>query len=326
MAENNTSLTPIVKDVSDQVMGRIADMVDKQELKLPDGYNAGTALRSAMLILQETKDKSGQSSLQVCTKASVVNALLNMCIQGLMPAKKQCYFITYGNQMQLFVSYFGIQCALRRAVPSVQKIVTDFIKEGDQVEWATNQYGERYVARVVTDPLVNYNKPRRFGFCNIYDGMGNLLAATLMSWAEIEISWKQSKTYGNNDSPHKKFPEEMAKRTLINRACKNLLNSSIESDPIIAAAINQTNDAEYERVEVGASESPKPEKKSFKDRYQIGKKPEAEPQPEPASEPEPEPQPQPQPSYDGPGPEDFDDEDPFNDDSQPYDAGDDIEF
>ena len=311
MAENNTSLTPIVKDVSDQVMVRIADMVDKNELKLPDGYNAGTALRSAMLIIQDSVDKNGKCALEVCTKASVVNSLLNMCIQGLQPAKKQCYFITYGNQMQLFTSYFGIQSALRRAVPSVQKIVTDFIKEGDQVEWATSPYGERYISKVITDPLVNYNKPRKFGFCNIYDSMGNLLSATLMSWAEIEMSWKQSKTYKFEDSPHKKFPEEMAKRTLINRACKNILNSSIESDPVIAAAINQTADAEYERVEVGATEAPKQEKKSLKERYQIGKKPETETQPEPEPEQEPEPaqdpEPIPQPDYEGPGPEEFED-------------------
>lgn len=303
MAEN-TAIVPLETQLSDTVLTKINDMVERAELALPEKYNAGTALRLALLTIKEAKDKNGRTALDVCTKASVANSLLNMCIQGLMPAKKQCYFITYGNQMQLFVSYFGIQCALRRAVPSVQKIVTDFIKEGDQVEWATNQYGERYVARVVTDPLVNYNKPRRFGFCNIYDGMGNLLAATLMSWAEIEISWKQSKTYGNNDSPHKKFPEEMAKRTLINRACKNILNSSIESDPIIAAAINQTNDAEYERVEVGTPEA-KPEKKSFKERYQIGKKVEPETQPEP--EPEQEPEPMPQPDYNGPGPEEFED-------------------
>lgn len=308
MADNNTALVPIVRDVSDTVMGRITDMVDKKELKLPEGYNAGTALRSAMLIIQDSKDKNGKCALEVCTKASVVNSLLNMCIQGLQPAKKQCYFITYGNQMQLFTSYFGIQSALRRAVPSVQKIITDFIKEGDQVEWATSQYGERYVARVVTDPLMNYGKPIRFGFCNIYDNQGGLLASTLMSWAEIQISWKQSRNYGKEDSPQKKFPEEMAKRTLINRACKNILNSSIESDPVIAAAINQTADAEYERVEVAAPEA-KPEKKSFKERYQIGKKvePEAEPQSEPEPEPAQDPDPTPQPDYDGPGPEEFED-------------------
>lgn len=285
MAENNTSLVPIVKDISDQVMGRIADMVDKQELRLPDGYNAGTALRGAMLILQETKDKNGQSALQVCTKASVVNALLNMCIQGLQPEKKQCYFIAYGNQLQLFRSYFGTQCALRRAVPSVGKIVADVAHEGDKYEWDVNQLGERYITRITTDPIENMGKPYKFGFCNIYDTEGNLMASTTMSWANIEASWAQSKTYKFDDSPHKKFPEEMSKRTLINRACKNILNSSTESIATIVAAFNQTTDSEYEAV--NADEKPQtkalPEKKSFKERYQIGKQPE----PQPEAEPEP---------------------------------------
>ncbi|MBQ1358402.1 MAG: recombinase RecT, partial [Oscillospiraceae bacterium] len=152
MAENAIA---IVKDVSDAVMARINDMTDKQELVLPEGYNAGTALRSALLLIQETKDKNGKTALDVCTKASVTNTLLNMCIQGLQPSKRQCYFIVYGNQLQLFRSYFGTQAALRRAVPSVGKIVTDLVHEGDEVEFGTSPFGERYAVRIVTDPITN---------------------------------------------------------------------------------------------------------------------------------------------------------------------------
>jgi len=265
----NTAVLELTKDVSDLVMLRINDMVGKHELVLPDNYNAGTALRSAILALQEVKDKEGRTVFEVCTKSSIVNSLLNMCIQGLQPSKRQCYFIVYGNQLQLFTSYFGKQCALRRAVPSVHKIMTDFIREGDEVHWSTNEYGERYVSRVVTDPLTNYGKPIKFGFCNIFDSMGNMLATTLMSWAEIQISWKQSKTYNTKeDSPHRKFPEEMARRTLINRACKNLLNTSADADPIIADAINQTTEAEFEKVETPKVIESKA--KTIKEKYQIG--------------------------------------------------------
>lgn len=267
MAENTTSVA-LVKDISDTVMVRINDMMGKHELVLPDNYNAGTALRSAMLIIQDTKDKNGRTALDVCTKASVVNSLLNMCIQGLQPSKRQCYFITYGNQLQLFRSYFGTQCALRRAVPGVHKIVADLVRYNDEVEWATSEYGERYVARIVSDPFENADKPYKYGFCNIYDHRGELLASCVMSWADIQTSWKQSRNWKAADGVHQKFPEEMAKRTLINRACKNLLNGSADIDAVVAGAFNQTTDAEYEKVETPARPAVQ-KAKTIKERYQI---------------------------------------------------------
>jgi recombination protein RecT len=44
-----------------------------------------------------------------------------------------------------------------------------------------------------------------------------------MTIKEIEQSWKQG--YGKGDV-HKKFTQEMVKKTLINRSCKGLINSS----------------------------------------------------------------------------------------------------
>src|SRR5699024_7803077 len=43
---------------------------------------------------------------------------------------------------------------------------------------------------------------------------------------------------------HKKFPEEMAKRTVINRAAKNIINTSSDDDNLIAA-INGTTANEF---------------------------------------------------------------------------------
>lgn len=263
MAENAIA---VVKDVSDAVMARINDMTDKQELVLPEGYNAGTALRSALLLIQETKDKNGKTALDVCTKASVTNTLLNMCIQGLQPSKRQCYFIVYGNQLQLFRSYFGTQAALRRAVPSVGKIVTDLVHEGDDVEFGTSPFGERYAVRVITDPITNIEKPIVYGFCNIFNIGGELMASTLMTWKDIQRSWAKTRSGG---ATQKEFPEEMAKRTLINRACKHILNSSTEADSVVTAAFNHTTDNEYLREEkVAQTQSSKP---SVKERYGIGK-------------------------------------------------------
>jgi recombination protein RecT len=47
--------------------------------------------------------------------------------------------------------------------------------------------------------------------------------------AQIEKAWSKSKTRGQASSPHKEFPDEMCKRTVINRACKRYINSSSDS-------------------------------------------------------------------------------------------------
>lgn len=295
---DNKNLIPLEMELSDTVLTKITGMVENSELALPEGYNAGTALRSALLIIKETKDKNGKTALEVCTKASIANALLNMCIQGLDPAKRQCYFIVFGNQLQLFRSYFGTQSALRRAVPSVYKIVADLVHEDDEVEWVTNQFGERHVARIVTDPMENVEKPIKYGFCNIYDREGNLLGSTAMTWKDIQKSWSKTRSGG---ATQKDFPEEMAKRTLINRACKHILNSSVDSNAAVVAAFNHTTDSEYRQDEV----KPAAEKKSVKERYGIKAEDIVEQEPE---------------TEEAPGPEDFEDC-PFPSDNQPKSEG-----
>lgn len=264
----------IAQEATDNVAIRINELVGNGIVKLPEGYSATTALKSAALVLQDLKDKNGNPVLDKCTKSSIYNALLDMCIQGLQPTKKQCYFIPYGNQLSLFRSYFGTVCALKLARTDVYKIVTDLVKEGDEVEFATTDFGERYIKRIVTDPVSNISKPVVYGFCNIFDINGNILGNAIMTWADIQKSWRQSRMYGGENSTHAKFPEEMAKRTLIARACKHLLNESTDSEKAeLYAAINRTTDSEFKQ-EIEEQNAQPVEKKTraeqMKERFHIG--------------------------------------------------------
>ena len=68
-----------------------------------------------------------------------------------------------------------------------------------------------------------------------------------MNIPQIKAAWGQGAMKG--DSPaHKKFPEEMAKKSVINRACKLFFNTSDDSDVLIDA-INRATEAEYTTVE-----------------------------------------------------------------------------
>ena len=93
-------------DIVDVVASRVRGFLERGEIHLPDNYSPENALKSAYLKLQETKDKSGKPVLSVCTSTSIANSLFDMVIQGLNPAKEQCYFIAYGNQLVCQRSYW----------------------------------------------------------------------------------------------------------------------------------------------------------------------------------------------------------------------------
>ena len=252
MAEEKKSVKTVEvrKEVDAIVKGKIEEMRTKNEIVIPDNYNVGNALNVAWLKIQEVQTSDKKPAVQVCTQASIANALLNMVIQGLDSGRNQCYFIAYGDQLQMQRSYFGTKTALRRILPEVFKIITDLAHEGDEVEWRWDDFGTRYCHHIKNDPMQNADKPISFGFCNIYDAGGRLLGSTVMTKAEIDQAWRQSRNYKSEGGVHQKFSSEMMKKTLINRACKHLINTSTDVATNAAAkAFNESSAAEYEKPE-----------------------------------------------------------------------------
>ena len=263
----------VSKEIGTSVLGRITEMVEGKQLTLPSDYDAGTAVNSAMLILQDTKDRNGKPVLEVCTKASIAKAVLDMVIQGLQPGKKQVYFLAYADQLTMFRSYFGTVAALRRAMPEVAHVTAEVFYNGDDLVYGITPFGERYVQYIGSEPLVNINQGIRGGYCNIYDAKGNVLGSTIMTWEQIQTSWRQSRNYKTEGGVHQKFTEEMAKRTLIMRACKMLLNTSNEmaGNSAVVKAFNDTTDSEFD-MEVQNEQKPEKKTLSFKERHGIPEK------------------------------------------------------
>ena len=255
MAENE--LQAVQKGVADSVANRVRELSQQGDFAIPKDYDYVNALKSAELRIVGTKDKNGKSVLDTCTKKSIAQALLDMVLQGLSPERTQCYFIAYGNELQLIPSYFGKVASLKRIVPEVDKIVCDIAHEGDKVKWVTTDAGERYAACIVTDPMTNHDKPIYMGFCNIYSKDGKLLGEAHMTYKEIETCWKHNVAYGKTKT-HTEFPEEMAKKVLIGRACKFLKNTAITSVNSLAAdAYMRAEKAEFKFDEDKNTEKPK---------------------------------------------------------------------
>lgn len=77
------------KNITTSVLAKVNSFQQSGELRIPKDYSPENALKSAMLILQETKDRSNNPVLQSCTQASIANALLKMVVWGLSPLKNK---------------------------------------------------------------------------------------------------------------------------------------------------------------------------------------------------------------------------------------------
>ncbi|WP_342512288.1 RecT family recombinase [Sporosarcina sp. FSL K6-1522] len=240
---NQNQLAIIQRDITDSVNNKIAEL-QSEGLALPPNYSHSNALKSAFFKLQEVKDRSGKPALEVCTKESIANSLLDMVVQGLSPAKTQCYFIVYGTQLQMLRSYFGTQAVLKR-LNGVNDIWANVIYKDDVFEYENDRGREKLVIHKTA--FENRDKDVIGAYAVIQTADGEEIM-TAMTRNEIETSWGQSKT---GQAVHKKFPGEMAKRTVINRAAKAFINTSDDSDLLIEAINNSTeNEYENERKEI----------------------------------------------------------------------------
>ena len=222
------------KDITDTVLTRLEGL-QKEGVVIPPNYNAQNALKSAFFALTNS---SNGNLLEKCTQTSIANSLLDMVIQGLSPAKTQCYFIPYGDTCKMTRSYFGTQKVIK-SLSNVKDIYANVIYQDDEFEYK-NEGGRDYLVNHKSS-LLNRDKPiiGAYAVVEMVDGDKPI---TIMTRKEIETSWKQSKIYGKT---HNAFPQEMAKRTVINRAAKSYINTSDDSD-ILVQSINQSTENEYE--------------------------------------------------------------------------------
>ena len=245
---NQNQLAMVKKDTVDVVASKVREFQERGELHFPTGYSPDNAMKSAWLILQETKDRNKRPALEVCTRDSVANALLDMVVQGLNPSKKQCYFIVYGNQLVCMRSYFGTMGVTKR-VTGAKSIDAAVIYEGDEVEY--EMVNGRITNLVHKQKFGNINKENIIGaYCTIVIDKDNVYHE-LMTMDEIRQAWKKSQMWGKDQaeerkgSTHDEFKQEMAKKTVINRACKKFLNSSDDSS-LLMQHINRSNEAAEE--------------------------------------------------------------------------------
>lgn len=224
-----------------KVAEKIESMKQQGQINLPDNYSAVNALQAAYFTLTEVSFSDKQALIDKVTADSVAFALQDMAIQGLSVAKKQGYFIPYGNKLQFVRSYHGTQAVIKR-MTGIKDVWANVIWKGEEFDVEYNERGQlAFKSHKVNWKAATGKKEDIEGAYCIIERDDGVQFLTVMTMAEILTAWSTAKT----QSVQNKYPQEMAKRTVINRASKAFINTSDDSDLLIDA-VNRTTENEFE--------------------------------------------------------------------------------
>lgn len=209
------------------VLQRVQAFQANGELILPPAYSAENALKSAWLILQGVVDRNDKPVLEICTRASIANALLEMVTKGLNPVKKQCYFIAYGNELSCDESYLGT-IAIAKREGDVKDVNANCIYEGDVFEFEIDPKTARKIVLQHKQGFDNIAMDKIKGAYAVVEYNDGTFKTEVMTIAQIRQAWMQGPMKGNSPA-HKNFPDQMSMKTVISRAVKIDIGSSDDS-------------------------------------------------------------------------------------------------
>lgn len=195
---------------------------EKYGLTFPKDYNYQNELMGAYLILKETQDANKKPVLESCTQVSIANTLMDMVTLGVSMQKKQCYPVAYGGKLQCQISVYGNTCIARRY--GLKTIDAMCIYDGDTFTYHIKN------ARIVIDEhkqdFLHINKDKIIGAYAIVTMDDGSHYVELMSMDMIKQAWKQGFGYKEGGSgTHQKFTDQMAMKTVKNRALKYIIRT-----------------------------------------------------------------------------------------------------
>lgn len=235
------------KNITDNVLNRINKMQMEGSLKVPTNYSPENALKSAYLKLLETKtgkDTNYQPVLQYCTQESICNSLLEMIVQGLNPMKNQGYFIACGKQLSFMRSYLGTT-AITKRLPGVEDVKGYAVYKDDVFETEFDLISGTLRIKNYVPDVKNRNPKDIVGAFALVIGEKDILHMEYMDMNQIKAAWNQGAMKGNSPA-HNNFPDQMAIKTVVNRACKMYANTSDDSDLLVNLLNKASVEAETE--------------------------------------------------------------------------------
>lgn len=246
MANEIMSLDKRAALLSSQTTQWITDNIANPHMALavPEGYNVGNEVSSLIYAISQTRDKDGRSALDICTPDQIMNQVRDCILDGLSIHKKHVWPIIYGGKLSLQVSVYGKTAAFKYMFPDYE-IGANVLYEGDSYDYCTDPVtGYNYVTNVHSS-LENRDRPIIGAYGSIYDiHTKERIYGCVMTIKEIHKNWEKSKNKDN--AVQRDFPQEMAKRTLINRMVKFYVNSPNVKKSAAVDAFNRMTANEYD--------------------------------------------------------------------------------
>lgn len=228
------------KNMADQITNTMTNYVNNG-LIMPSDYNYQNAIISSYLVIKQDPKLMG------CEKTSIASALVDMATLGLNVSKQQGYFIPYGNKLSFQASYFGKITAIKR-IKGVKDVRADVVYKDTEYELTVDDYGNDDIKIIKPCSLENRKQENIIAaWAKIIldkDVWGTETYTCIMTMEQIEKSWNQGQMKGKSPA-HTNFRDEMAKKSVINRCCKNFVNSAKDQD-IYIETLNRTTASEYE--------------------------------------------------------------------------------
>lgn len=232
-AINNTFIDGLSKQLQAKV---------QNGMSFPADYNVANALMGAYLALKETEDKNGKPLLEVCSQTSIANSLMDMATLGLSVQKKQGYFIAYGGKCQFQRSYFGNMTIARRY--GMKDVNAEIIYDGDEFTYSIVDGKKEFTSHKQDFKNIDTDKiSGAYAIVTMEDGTKYL---EVMNINQLKQSWKQGYGYKETGGTHQKFADQMAKKTVINRAMKQIINT--HGDAFVQEADERTEDIDKNEV------------------------------------------------------------------------------
>lgn len=250
--KTESKVAVIKKDISVQVLNKIDAFQKAGELKLPADYSPENALKSAYIILSDPKN----NLIEKCDSSSVAEALLKMVVNGVSPVKKQCYFIPYGNKLDCSISYAG-NIAIAKRFGGLKNIKGNAIYKGDTFEFEIDANTGRRKINKHTQSLKSIGSEEVIGAYAVIEMNDGSIDVEVMDISQIKKAWNQGGSKGNSPA-HKNFADQMAIKTVLNRACKLIISSSDDSalyDPLNEEEIDVTKENVDHKIKTEANKN-----------------------------------------------------------------------
>lgn len=134
--------------------------------------------------------------------------------------------------------------AVTKRLKGIKDVKAYCIYEGDEFEETYDLETASLKISKFKPSFENVDLTKIKGAFAVIIGENGPVHTEVMNKDQIKKSWNQGSMNGNSGA-HKNFTDQMAKKTVINRACKMFANTSDDSD-ILIGAFNNSDEKHYD--------------------------------------------------------------------------------